>query len=199
MGDHPPSPHLMPPPSSLSKSNMPILYYGLVVVGTAAVVLALYNLVVLKWCTDFSTNRYSRDRQRAMIIGQGSSRRYQNLNLDSVFSFKYKNEVAGQDIRNESECAVCLSVFEEGEELRQLPICKHSFHAPCIDMWLYSHMNCPICRCPVEPPPVLQRSAAMGQLEQSPSMMVPADIQRLAATELPFHPPHGLQGRGMLV
>lgn len=198
MGDLPPSPHLMPAPtSSLSKSNMPILYYGLVVVGTAAIVLALYNLIVLKWCTDFRTNRYS--RQRAMITGRGSSRRYQNLNLDLVFSFKYKNGVAGQGMRNESECAVCLSAFEEGEEVRQLPICKHSFHAPCIDMWLYSHMNCPICRSPVEPPPVIQRSAALGQLEQSPSMVVPPDIQRPAATEQPFHPPHGLQGRGMLV
>lgn len=201
MGDHPPTPHLMtttPPPSSLSKPNVPIFYYGLVVVGTAAIVLALYNLIILKWCSDFSANSYSRARQRATITGRDSSRRYQNLNLNLVFSFKYKNGVAGGDLRNESECAVCLSVFEEGEEVRQLPICKHSFHAPCIDMWLYSHMNCPICRCPVEPP-VLQQSAAMGQMEQSSSMVVPADIQRLAATEESLQPPRGLQGRGMLV
>ncbi|XP_073137873.1 RING-H2 finger protein ATL52-like [Henckelia pumila] len=186
MGDLPPSPQMVaPPPSSLHKSNMPILYYGLVVVGTAAIVLALYNLLVLKWCTDFRANR------RAMIDdGRGSSGRYHNVDLDLVFSFKYKKGVSAQDMRNDSECAVCLSAFEEGEEVRQLPICKHSFHAPCIDMWLYSHMNCPVCRCPVEPP-VLQQSAAT---EQSPSTVVAPDVHRVAGTPL-----HGLQSAGMLV
>nr|GEU57478.1 photosystem II PsbX [Tanacetum cinerariifolium] len=54
------------------------------------------------------------------------------------------------------ECSVCLSVFEEGEEVRKLPRCNHSFHASCIDMWLYSHFDCPLCRAPVvetETPP----------------------------------------------
>ncbi|KAH0461216.1 hypothetical protein IEQ34_008791 [Dendrobium chrysotoxum] len=45
-----------------------------------------------------------------------------------------------------SECSVCLTAFEVGEVVRQLPACKHSFHAPCIDMWLRSHSNCPSCR-----------------------------------------------------
>ncbi|KAI3840746.1 hypothetical protein MKW92_051162 [Papaver armeniacum] len=43
-------------------------------------------------------------------------------------------------------CSVCLSNFEDGEDIRQLPICKHYFHSPCVDMWLYSHSNCPLCR-----------------------------------------------------
>lgn len=48
-----------------------------------------------------------------------------------------------------SECPVCLSVFVEGEEIRQLNACKHAFHVECIDMWLYSHSNCPVCRVSV--------------------------------------------------
>ncbi|KAF2318731.1 hypothetical protein GH714_010359 [Hevea brasiliensis] len=47
---------------------------------------------------------------------------------------------------DEETCAICLSEFEEGEELRTLPECKHSYHMACIDMWLYSHSNCPVCR-----------------------------------------------------
>ncbi|MCL7022144.1 hypothetical protein MKW94_029260 [Papaver nudicaule] len=46
----------------------------------------------------------------------------------------------------QDSCSVCLSNFEDGEDIRQLPICKHHFHSPCIDMWLYSHSNCPLCR-----------------------------------------------------
>ncbi|XP_038902313.1 RING-H2 finger protein ATL63-like [Benincasa hispida] len=47
------------------------------------------------------------------------------------------------------ECVICLSLFEENEIGRSLPKCKHVFHVECIDMWLSSHSNCPICRVPV--------------------------------------------------
>ncbi|RYR20350.1 hypothetical protein Ahy_B03g065457 isoform B [Arachis hypogaea] len=132
-----------PPPSSSTPSNkngMPMLYYGLVVVGTAAIVLAIYNLIIIKRCNrrrnapegvrSFENNNYYAASQRNYLLS----------------SFKYKKEKVdgGSD-----ECPVCLSAFEEGEEVRKLPRCKHSFHALCIDMWLYSHFDCPICRTPV--------------------------------------------------
>ncbi|KAI4376024.1 hypothetical protein MLD38_013824 [Melastoma candidum] len=45
------------------------------------------------------------------------------------------------------DCAVCLLEFERGHDyVRTLPNCAHSFHVDCIDMWLRSHANCPICR-----------------------------------------------------
>ncbi|KAK6946195.1 Zinc finger, RING-type [Dillenia turbinata] len=44
------------------------------------------------------------------------------------------------------ECAVCLLEFVDGEHVRTLPICFHSFHVDCIDVWLRSHANCPLCR-----------------------------------------------------
>ncbi|XP_065879472.1 uncharacterized protein [Euphorbia lathyris] len=46
------------------------------------------------------------------------------------------------------ECVICLSVFEENEIGRRLKKCGHGFHVECIDMWLNSHLNCPICRAP---------------------------------------------------
>ncbi|KAK8499478.1 hypothetical protein V6N12_011563 [Hibiscus sabdariffa] len=48
------------------------------------------------------------------------------------------------------ECAVCLSEFENDERARVLPECNHTFHVDCIDMWFYSHSNCPLCRAPVQ-------------------------------------------------
>lgn len=47
------------------------------------------------------------------------------------------------------ECVICLSAFEESDVGRSLPKCGHGFHVECIDMWLHSHLNCPICRAPV--------------------------------------------------
>nr|DAD25866.1 TPA_asm: hypothetical protein HUJ06_027334 [Nelumbo nucifera] len=51
--------------------------------------------------------------------------------------------------RSLNECSVCLSVFVDGEDIRQLALCKHTFHAPCIDMWLHSHSSCSLCRASV--------------------------------------------------
>lgn len=47
------------------------------------------------------------------------------------------------------DCAVCLVEFEEYDSLRTLPLCAHAFHVDCIDVWLRSHANCPLCRAAV--------------------------------------------------
>ncbi|KAL2480049.1 RING-H2 finger protein ATL52 [Abeliophyllum distichum] len=159
MGEPPVHPPPLPPPS-LPKSNLPMLYYGLVVVGTAAIVLALYNLIIVKWCAEYPHGTHL---GRTGELEPTSTRRFNKPNKFSMSSFKYKKEVGEED---DFECSVCLSVFEEGEEIRQLPNCKHCFHAPCIDMWLYSHLDCPLCRSAVEPP-VLRWCSVTEQSENS--------------------------------
>ena len=150
-----------PPSSSPPKPNMPMLYYGLVVLGTAALVLAIYNLIIIRRC--------SRRRMQPQPAGTGRpqvevltsrSTFHENPNRNYLSSFKYKKEEQKGSVQGheellegtvEYECPVCLSVFEEGEEVRKLPRCKHCFHVICIDMWLYSHFDCPVCRTPVGP------------------------------------------------
>ncbi|XP_019169886.1 PREDICTED: RING-H2 finger protein ATL65 [Ipomoea nil] len=44
------------------------------------------------------------------------------------------------------DCAVCLLEFEDDDYVRTLPVCSHAFHVECIDIWLRSHANCPLCR-----------------------------------------------------
>ncbi|XP_076961059.1 uncharacterized protein LOC143637592 [Bidens hawaiensis] len=69
-----------------------------------------------------------------------------NKNSGSGLIPSHKHKKVMGSVDGEPMCAVCLSEFEDGEELRTMPECMHSFHAPCIDMWLYSHRSCPICR-----------------------------------------------------
>ncbi|KAJ4844905.1 hypothetical protein Tsubulata_002636 [Turnera subulata] len=44
------------------------------------------------------------------------------------------------------DCAICLSEFGEGEQVRVLGRCNHAFHPHCVDKWLSSHPSCPTCR-----------------------------------------------------
>ncbi|KAJ1398088.1 Zinc finger, RING-type [Sesbania bispinosa] len=45
----------------------------------------------------------------------------------------------------DAECCICLSAYEDGVELRQLP-CGHHFHCTCVDKWLYINATCPLCK-----------------------------------------------------
>ncbi|XP_019462624.1 PREDICTED: E3 ubiquitin-protein ligase RING1-like isoform X2 [Lupinus angustifolius] len=66
--------------------------------------------------------------------------------IDSITVFKYRKE---EGLIDGTVCSVCLGEFEQQENLRLLPKCSHAFHIPCIDTWLRSHKNCPLCRAPV--------------------------------------------------
>lgn len=43
-------------------------------------------------------------------------------------------------------CAICLLDFVDGDLLKVLPACYHTFHIECIDAWLVSRSSCPTCR-----------------------------------------------------
>ncbi|XP_020221172.1 RING-H2 finger protein ATL54 [Cajanus cajan] len=66
--------------------------------------------------------------------------------INAITVCKYKK---GEGLIEGTECVVCLSEFQEDENLRLLPKCHHAFHLPCIDTWLRSHTNCPMCRAPI--------------------------------------------------
>ncbi|XP_022763669.1 E3 ubiquitin-protein ligase RING1-like [Durio zibethinus] len=66
--------------------------------------------------------------------------------INSIAVCKYKRD---EGLVEGTECSVCLNEFEEDETLRLLPKCSHAFHIPCIDTWLRSHTNCPMCRAPI--------------------------------------------------
>merc|ERR1711915_321866 len=49
-------------------------------------------------------------------------------------------------------CTVCLSSFEEEDEVRELRNCHHIFHRNCLDKWVdHSQTTCPVCRSSLMP------------------------------------------------
>jgi hypothetical protein len=45
----------------------------------------------------------------------------------------------------DAECCICLSAYEDGVELYELP-CNHHFHCGCIAKWLRINATCPLCK-----------------------------------------------------
>lgn len=86
--------------------------------------------------------------------------------IDSIAVFKFKKS----DVLIEgTDCSVCLSEFEEDESLRLLPKCDHAFHIPCIDTWLRSHKNCPLCRAPIVSDAIVAQGSPQTEVDSNES------------------------------
>ncbi|XP_074287533.1 RING-H2 finger protein ATL80-like [Silene latifolia] len=67
--------------------------------------------------------------------------------LELIPTTKYVPErTVTDDSVEQTECAICLSEFTDGDLMRVLPHCGHVFHVTCIDKWLETNSSCPSCR-----------------------------------------------------
>ncbi|KAH0465904.1 hypothetical protein IEQ34_006007 [Dendrobium chrysotoxum] len=105
-------------------------------------VLAAFTITAMYFCIIFIL------RHRCRFAGAGQSPVIDDIENQSRITFQFQNGkeevLAGDD--GDQMCAVCLSEFADGENIRLLPECKHCFHVNCIDKWLQSHSSCPVCR-----------------------------------------------------
>ncbi|XP_050883946.1 E3 ubiquitin-protein ligase RING1-like [Lathyrus oleraceus] len=74
---------------------------------------------------------------------EGSELELSIINSLPMYQFT-KSEI--QESLIDTECAICLGEFEEGEWLKLVPNCNHGFHVSCIDKWFQLHSSCPLCR-----------------------------------------------------
>lgn len=49
-------------------------------------------------------------------------------------------------IINKECCNICCEDYIIGQYKRTLPSCNHIFHKKCVDKWLKTKSNCPVCR-----------------------------------------------------
>lgn len=90
---------------------------------------------------------YWRLMQQRHSINRGAS---QSIIERNTFPHKYKRiKLSTPDDDCTEKCTICLSEFEDNEDVRRLP-CMHLFHVECVDQWLTTNKRCPICRVDIE-------------------------------------------------
>ncbi|KAK4379565.1 hypothetical protein RND71_001427 [Anisodus tanguticus] len=160
---------LLPPPppddddaSGESATAFSPLIIAIIGILASAFLLVSYYTIITKYCrrrrnnaaTGMEANRNETPQDQWQVATAGLDE--STIKAITVCRFK-----KGEGLVENTECAVCLSEFQEDENLRLLPKCSHAFHLPCIDTWLKSHPNCPLCRANVVSlPPPLTSSAA---------------------------------------
>ncbi|GLJ39528.1 hypothetical protein SUGI_0807780 [Cryptomeria japonica] len=128
--------------------------------AAAIVILGMLSLIFLIafFCTCVYRRSIGGEGSRAFrrAMGNDNARTAATRGLERnviesfpVFSYNLVKGLKAQ--AKGSECAVCLSDFEDDEMVRLLPKCSHAFHPECIDMWLCSHDTCPVCRTSLVP------------------------------------------------
>ncbi|KAL5699828.1 hypothetical protein ACHQM5_030670 [Ranunculus cassubicifolius] len=152
--DHPSKP-------SSSRSNPKLLsfflqsFVMLFVITLFFLFLGIASIFILHICIASQTiHRRRHHRHRSVVVDDDfdaffSDSTDRGLSTDDILklpSFNYGSVVNSVSTR---DCAVCLDGFRDGENFRVLPICKHVFHATCIDVWLNKSPACPICRARV--------------------------------------------------
>jgi hypothetical protein len=65
--------------------------------------------------------------------------------IEQFFTTPYFKEIFGHLEEEYKKCCICISEFEDNEEVRFLP-CFHRFHTACIDCWLEKNSRCPLCK-----------------------------------------------------
>lgn len=48
-----------------------------------------------------------------------------------------------------TKCAVCCMEFDLGEDVCELPRCRHVYHGECVEPWLRENKSCPTCKTEV--------------------------------------------------
>ncbi|XP_058104058.1 RING-H2 finger protein ATL52-like isoform X2 [Magnolia sinica] len=181
----PPPPPFGFPSEEDSHANFSPLVIAIIGILASAFLLIIYYTLISKYCVNFD---WLRRRSQSNPVEEfdeieNPPQHYEPWHImtvgleetiiKSITICKYKK---GDGLIEGTDCSVCLNEFQEDERLKLLPKCSHAFHLHCIDTWLKSHSNCPLCRAsivstspppPQFPPPVPESLPDNGPLTES--------------------------------
>jgi len=130
---------------------MAIAIIGILAIGF---LLVTYYIFVIKCCLNWQridlsrpfSSSIRRHTENPLTIHSPENRGLNESIIRSIPIFRYKKSEWINNASTTCECVVCLSEFQEDENLKVIPNCDHFFHIDCIDIWLQNNTNCPLCR-----------------------------------------------------
>ncbi|KAF3788465.1 RING-H2 finger protein [Nymphaea thermarum] len=148
-----------PPPPFSHHNVLSDTLIAMVAILSVAFLLVSFYITIIRCCNRRNSSGGALERQNPPTLdeffeGQDPINHFWYINtvgleeslINSITLCKFKG---GEGLIEGTDCSVCLSEFQEGEDLRLLPKCSHAFHLECIDRWLRAHVNCPLCRAPI--------------------------------------------------
>ncbi|KAK7406949.1 hypothetical protein VNO78_08585 [Psophocarpus tetragonolobus] len=126
-----------PPPEAVALESD----FVVILAALLCALICVVGLVAVARCAWLRRGSGAGDSQRQAQANKGLKKKV----VQSLPKFAYVDSNPSRWVAT-SECAICLSEFAAGDEIRVLPQCGHGFHVPCIDTWLGSHSSCPSCR-----------------------------------------------------
>jgi hypothetical protein len=83
------------------------------------------------------------------VFGDGTENRGTDLGVIRSLPTITINELEKELPLDHRQCSICLEDFEHGQKRKTLQ-CLHGFHDVCIDKWLKTSRNCPVCKFDVQ-------------------------------------------------
>ncbi|KAH0727237.1 hypothetical protein KY284_003102 [Solanum tuberosum] len=133
---------------AVAKKNTASIFLIILFTGLGIAVYIFCSLVIHK------NSRASSQPEQQVVVEEEEEEELSDIRtvslhpsvISTITIRKYKG---GEGLIEGTECSVYLSEFREDETFKILPTCNHAFHIPCIDTWLKSHTNCPMCRASI--------------------------------------------------
>ncbi|XP_049361174.1 RING-H2 finger protein ATL16-like [Solanum verrucosum] len=147
----------MDPPRNVHSSShygFPIMAIAIIGILAIGFLLVTYYIFVMKCCLNWQRIELSRQfsssirrhTENPLTIHSPENQGLNESIIRSIPLFRYKKSEWINNASTTCECVVCLSEFQEDENLKVIPNCHHFFHIDCIDIWLQNNTNCPLCR-----------------------------------------------------
>lgn len=187
----------VPSPHSYALSGKIML--SAIVILFSIVLLILFLHFYVRWHVLRRAIRRARRRRRRFIFaGEGqppsTNKAIDPAILKSLPVFLFSPAAGDDGELDECDCAVCLNEFEDGQKIRNLPLCGHSFHIDCIDMWFSSHSNCPLCRAAVKAVPSATDLCSLCHQQEEAGSSSSDSGEGEVAIEVPAEGIEGLSG-----
>ncbi|KAG9144222.1 hypothetical protein Leryth_022086 [Lithospermum erythrorhizon] len=179
-----------PPPFDIGNddddggSTFSPLIIAIIGVLVSAFLLVCYYTIITKYCRRRNNSITSTANGDVTNHDQWQDVAQSGLDdkiIKSITVCKYQK---GDGLIEGTECAVCLSEFQENENLRLLPKCTHAFHLPCIDTWLKTNTNCPLCRSSATPTTSITTSPTPAPNPQTSSTLNISSLEMQRQSDL---------------